>query len=145
MVGGWPSRILPPLCPHIDTNLRIKDIFKNNRWMLENLYTPPPKHISKKFHKFRHLVTHHSTVVGWLWDDMSCPLYTVRSGYKFLLCHFPNSDKGRSAVWRCPTPEKVLFLIWFIMHYTLSTNVVRFNRNLTTSLLCNICGDEEES
>lgn len=103
--------------------------------------------IRDEFTKFGPLITHNSVSDGWIWRGSAKGVYSVKSGYEWLSAHDTSMQtplKSWNWIWRLPCPEKVIFLIWFILNNALPTNMLRHERKLALNPICSICGTDSE-
>ena len=73
-------------------------------------------------------------------------VYSVKSGYSWLLhglIRFPLYDW--SWCFKLKIPEKIMVLLWQISHWTLPTNVLRYERSLALSPDCVSCFGQTET
>ena len=92
---------------------------------------------------------------GWVWKAKEGGVLSVKSSYKKLE-KLLVSEEGRSlqkkkvfeAIWKSPTPTKVVAFSWQLLHNRIPTRLNLARRNalpLESSTTCVLCGRGEES
>lgn len=82
----------------------------------------------------------------WAWDGDHGGVYTVASGYRWLLAKnrtLPQPTDWKW-VWKTCAPAKVQLFIWLIMRGALPTNALRFRRGLAHHAGCQCCSSNSE-
>lgn len=139
---------LGPLCDSVnfvhisDTNLRLNQVWLTDRWAFERLSTILPQEITDMINGITGPTFFQPDMVDrWIWKGHHGGLYTVASGYMWLLksqrtIANPHDWKW---VWKASAPSKVQFLIWLIAHEALPTNDLRHRGGLASSSNCQRC------
>ena len=141
-----------PLCNlvpfvHIsDTAFQVRDIWNNGKWMLNYLSTTLPEDVVNLLHS-KFIWLHHAVEDKMVWLGNNSGTYSVASGY-FWLSNQNNVQEDLRMwawIWHIPSTEKCKFLCWLVLHDSLPTNMVRFQRSLSTTGSCNRCSSHDET
>ena len=90
----------------------------------------------------------HNEVQGRLvWVVSTTGCYTTSLGYSSLISNDVASGNqvDWKCVWKLPTTEKCILLIWLSMNNALPTNYFHFKRNLAVDGICAKCHMELET
>ena len=95
-------------------------------------------------------------VVAWHWEKLGC--FSVRSAYRLgvdvrdldsNLCSSSNRPDGLRTVWKklwlLRIPHKIRIFAWKVVHGGLATKSNKKRRHLECSVVCDICGMEDET
>lgn len=140
-----------PLCTKadyvniFDSQLKVRDVWKNGRWALDELYTIFHDGLKQEIGDKQIDICHDDCVI---WSPFLTGKYEVKSGYDWLV---RNRDHQSSDIfsWRCiwqlPTIEKCKFLIWLMCHHGLPTNSLCSERGMGIMATCGRCHSMHES
>lgn len=123
-----------------DTNLWVKDVWKEGAWRLNELFTILPSELRNKIETYPISLTDHVEDC-FIWGAQGSGVYEARSVYTWLLHKNRQLDFSVDWkwVWKIPAPEKCRFLVWLMCHDALPTNELRFSRGLASNPLCQRC------
>lgn len=143
-----------PLCNivdyvHIsDNQLSLKDVWDMGTWSLDKLATPLPSHVKDTIlNKVVPSITDASLSDTWTWQGNKDGIFSVASGYSWLLIQNITWDDGQNWEWlsKLGVPAKMQVFIWQMLHRALSTSELRNKRGLATSSSCHNCSESIES
>lgn len=83
----------------------------------------------------------------WVWDGNNKGLYTVASGYHWLLSHQRQLPQNQDSKWiwkTCAPAAKVQFVIRLVFHEALPTNHLRYMRGLAATPRYQRCSGHRE-
>ncbi|KAK2378521.1 hypothetical protein QL285_066416 [Trifolium repens] len=140
-----------PLCKFVDfvaiqdTQTRIKDIFFDDSWHLNHLYSQIPDYIMHAIKEVA-FILNDAIPDCFIWKENMDGIYTASSGYKWLL-EKRNHDSNISWrwIWKLKAPENIKFFIWCACHKAIPTLALLNNRNMAASNLCVRCQNNEET
>ncbi|KAK7242986.1 hypothetical protein RIF29_37768 [Crotalaria pallida] len=137
---GYLSQAVPFIDIH-DFELTIKQVWQYDNWNLSCIYSWLPHHAIQEINGIKpHF--HDSVVDCFVWKSETDSVYIAKSGFRWLSNLSTNdivADQW-SWIWKLPTSENIRFFISLIYHDSLTTNVLRFRRKVTSSPLCLRCG-----
>ena len=124
----------------------VRDLWRQGSWFFENLATPIPDNI-------RNHISHIPIPMdidchdGWFWKGSNLGVYTVASGYNWLLPNTvePNTVNEMTWLWKVKAPEKIKLLLWLGINNAIPTGEFRFVRNLCDTPVCQRCGQDMET
>ncbi|MCH84332.1 RNA-directed DNA polymerase (Reverse transcriptase), partial [Trifolium medium] len=93
-----------------DTDLNIKDVWYNNRWNLETLYTILPDDVKTAILELKpHVVTDLPDV--WVWNNASSGIFSPKDAYEWLLQPQPIYNHSNwKWIWQLRLPANIQFL-----------------------------------
>lgn len=132
-----------------DTNLSIKDVFINNNWQFDRLFTGIPQQVQDLISS-KHFHLNNNVVDMVIWAGNVQGSYSTKSGYlwpvdKRLEAMAPNSKHSWSWIWHINGPEKLRFLIWHLCHNAIPTMSLLHHRSISSSAQCSRCNRVEET
>lgn len=99
-----------------DAGTKIKDLYQNNRWRLESLYTIVLEHIKDQINSMQFSL-HEQVSDGYIWDNTD-GIYSARSGYSWLLHQNGNFTSRWNWIWKLKAPENIKTHIWLEAHHS---------------------------
>ncbi|CAJ2665276.1 unnamed protein product [Trifolium pratense] len=129
-----------------DSQIRIKDIYFNDSWHLNLLYTPLSSEMKERITSTK-FILNNGTIDCFIWQGNIDGIYNASSGYKWLLQQKYNvpSIQSWNWIWKLQAPEKNKFLIWCACHHSIPTMYMLHHRNMTSSSICTRCSNNEET
>jgi ribonuclease HI len=129
-----------------DSQIQIKDIYLNDSWHLNILYTPLSSEMKERITSTG-FILNNGTVDCFIWRGNIDGTYTASSGYKWLLQqkHYVPSIQSWNWIWKLQGPEKIKFLIWCACHHSIPTMYMLHHRNMTSSSICPRCLNNAET
>ncbi|KAK7266231.1 hypothetical protein RIF29_18873 [Crotalaria pallida] len=136
-----------PLCQKVpwvatqDTALRVRDVWKQGSWQLQNVYTLLPNEI-------QHVIISSDVLINdaipdcVTWRGAMNGVYTAKSGYEWLINHnMVHQDPSHWGwIWKLKLPLKLNFFLWLVCHSAIPTNMLRVQRRCASSDVCARCG-----
>ncbi|CAJ2644087.1 unnamed protein product [Trifolium pratense] len=147
-----PWLLNEPLCRKVnyvaiqDSHLRVRDIFINDGWNLNILYTIlPPDIIDLVINN--HLTLDNGTTDCFIWNHGLNGVYSVASGYNWLRQQrgSAHNNASWSWIWKLAAPEKIKFFIWCVCHHVIPTLSLLCRRNLAPYDIFPRCSISEET
>jgi hypothetical protein len=128
-----------------DTDLRLCDLFENEVWNFNKLYT--------QLHSFyqdciRSITIDSDVDDKLIWSGSSNGIYSASHGYRWLDQHLNQQVETNTTwswIWRLPITENLRHFCWLVMHGSLPTNSFRASHHLTSNTSCHRCGAAVES
>ncbi|GAU20296.1 hypothetical protein TSUD_337770 [Trifolium subterraneum] len=84
-----------------------------------------------------------------VWDEERNGCYSVKSGYKLVMCYLIGSDKYHvmgnwNDIWKAQAPHKARHLLWHLCRGCLPTRSRLLERRVECTLNCHVCDEEIE-
>lgn len=120
----------------VDTDLTVRDIWCHGGWNLSRLAMTIPQMIRDSILHIPVPVNVDPNILDcWVWKGNKEGVYTVASGYSWLLRTARDwvSNRNWKWVWKLPAPAKVQHMVWLLLHHALPTNALRFKRGMSNS------------
>ncbi|GAU10809.1 hypothetical protein TSUD_424890, partial [Trifolium subterraneum] len=113
-----------------DTALKIKDVWANGEWNLNNLYTNLPESIINVITMIQPCLVMNLPDV-WTWDNSTSGVYTVKDAYNWLSNPAPLFDHPNwQWIWRLELPANIQFFTWQAIHMSIPTRAVLHHRHV---------------
>ncbi|KAK2392667.1 hypothetical protein QL285_066003 [Trifolium repens] len=128
-----------------DTNMKVKDVWQNNSWHLENLYTNVPEDVRSTILALKpHVVNGLPDV--WIWNTASTGIYSPKGAYEWLLKPSPNHNHSNwKWIWQLQLPASIQFFVWQCLHNSIPTKDVLHRRRVVNSNMCPRCSTAAET
>ncbi|KAJ1397799.1 Serine/threonine-protein kinase, active site [Sesbania bispinosa] len=126
-----------PLCDSVlfvdihDTQMRVRDVWHEDRWHLNQLFTILSSEIiSNLQNRVLHLNDAVPDVIHW--EPNISGVYSVKEGYKWLMNRDFQafSTEAWDWIWKMRTTESIRFFCWLLNHGALPTKLLLFRRHM---------------
>ncbi|KAK7268980.1 hypothetical protein RIF29_21693 [Crotalaria pallida] len=140
-----------PLCQQVpwvaiqDTALKVRDVWRQGDWQFHDVYTILPLDIQRQLSSSG-IMINESVPDCITWKGDQSGIYTVKSGYAWLINHtqIQQDSSSWSWIWKIKVPQKLNFFLWLVCHEAIPTNVLRRQRHFSSLDVCGRCGNAAE-
>nr|KYP76161.1 Putative ribonuclease H protein At1g65750 [Cajanus cajan] len=127
-----------------DLTLRVRDVWQDGRWHLEQLHSWLSTELQARIFSMQ-IWLHPSASDGFVWEASTNGEYLARTGYRWLCDRDVVLSGGWQWIWRLPLSESIRFFLWQVCHDALPTGALLVQRHVTPDGLCLRCRNEVES
>lgn len=121
-----------------DTHLRVRDLWKNGKWALNELYTMFPDEVKQQVCS-KQIDFNDDLEDCIIWGHNLDGKYEAKFGYAWLVGQRLTQSSPTFSwkwIWRLPTTEKCRLLVWLICHYALPTSSLHSERGMGNLATC---------
>lgn len=141
-----------PLCGKVDfvniqdTNLKIRDVFRDNSWQLQHLASFIPKNIMHVVQRITWVLNDHVHDMV-IWKGNLNGSYTAKSSYPWLLKNRFGDQLTYvwNWIWRLKASKKIKFLYWLLPHNSVLILQQLYHRGIAQSGNCLCCLRQEDT
>jgi ribonuclease HI len=128
-----------------DTIAKINEVWQDERWKLENLYTIIPESVKEAIYQIQPCIVDDLPDV-WVWQHSSSGTFTSKDAYEWLLQPLPiNNHVNWKWIWQSTLPANIQFFAWQVFHGSIPTREMLHHRRVGHSSLCLRCSLHSET
>lgn len=143
---------LGPLCTKVDyiniqdTDMLVRDVFRDGSWCMENLATIIPLQVKNSIESI-HFHLNEVVPYSFIWQENVNGNYTAKTGFSWLYKKRVDVSSlvSWTWIWHMKGSEKLKFFVWLVTHNSIPTNSLLHHRNMSTNRRCQQCLIEDET
>lgn len=127
-------------------DLKVNEVFVNNEWKLNILFTYLPDHL-KSFIKGNYIYLNPGVQDLFIWGNSPNGNYTTKAGYHWLLNQRLTISREQSWkwLWKMPAQENIRLFFWLAFHNSIPTMDTLHHRGIVPTATCKVCSGENET
>jgi hypothetical protein len=128
-----------------DTIMKINDMWLQDRWNLQYLYTQLPMNIVTAIETVHPRIVQNLPDV-WTWSNSSSSVYTVKDAYNWLLkpAHLQQQVNWQW-IWKLHLSANIQFYTWQLIHGSIPVREVLHHRRVCNNDVCPRCATAPET